>query len=330
MSRNLFVIPVSEEWEPHFRRTVESRISIPEIELEVASKGRLWGMEEGDLNRSTWEKMSPDDWIFFYANKEIFVASQVKTKFRHDSLGGQIWNNPSSTLLFTLERLTPVSIPIEDLRELLNYKSGYYPQGPKPVKKEKLEDLLSQYPSIESCVDYYATSTEDISSQVAELDGQTARASLAVEEGEELPIDMYLGSDGETADSKDEDNGPSLAELRKIAEQDGSETTTTTTTTTTQYDRSAAVKAYARERADGVCESCGKDAPFTSRTGEPYLEVHHVFEVSDEGPDKPNAVIALCPTCHRRVHYGEDGNKYNYQLINTLNDIESDLDLDTE
>lgn len=90
------------------------------------------------------------------------------------------------------------------------------------------------------------------------------------------------------------------------------------------------MRAYARERAASVCEGCGKDAPFTSRTGEPYLEVHHVFEVSDEGPDKPDAVIALCPTCHTRVHDSEDGNEYNYQLIDTLKDIEANLDLDTE
>jgi 5-methylcytosine-specific restriction protein A len=28
-------------------------------------------------------------------------------------------------------------------------------------------------------------------------------------------------------------------------------------------------------------------------------------------------VIAVCPNCHRRVHYGEDGDAFNNDLIET-------------
>jgi hypothetical protein len=40
----------------------------------------------------------------------------------------------------------------------------------------------------------------------------------------------------------------------------------------------------------------------------------------DGGPDHPAWVIALCPKCHRRAHYGADGPEYNRTLTNRAND----------
>lgn len=88
-----------------------------------------------------------------------------------------------------------------------------------------------------------------------------------------------------------------------------------TETSRTTYTRSAAVRAYARRVADGVCQGCGDPAPFVGRDGEPFLEVHHLHRRSDGGPDHPDNVVALCPNCHRRVHYGEDGEEFNRELI---------------
>lgn len=81
--------------------------------------------------------------------------------------------------------------------------------------------------------------------------------------------------------------------------------------------RAEAVRRYALARAKGICEGCLSPAPFSAKEG-PYLEVHHVFRLSDGGPDHPAAVIALCPNCHRRVHYGIDGNQFNGELIEWL------------
>ncbi len=44
--------------------------------------------------------------------------------------------------------------------------------------------------------------------------------------------------------------------------------------------------------------------------------------LSDGGPDHPSFVIALCPTCHRRVHYGFDGLEYNEDLVAKLESLE--------
>lgn len=80
------------------------------------------------------------------------------------------------------------------------------------------------------------------------------------------------------------------------------------------YERSEAVRAYVLARAAGICEACDEPAPFTKKGGGPYLESHHTKLVADDGPDHPAWVSAICPTCHRRIHSGEDGVDWNKGL----------------
>lgn len=59
------------------------------------------------------------------------------------------------------------------------------------------------------------------------------------------------------------------------------------------------------ERAQGYCEGCKSPAPFISRArNEPYLEVHHRIRLADGGDDTVDNAIALCPNCHRKMHFG--------------------------
>lgn len=80
------------------------------------------------------------------------------------------------------------------------------------------------------------------------------------------------------------------------------------------YERSEKVKSYVLARAKGICEACEAPAPFKKKDGSHYLEPHHTKRLSDEGPDRPDWVGAICPTCHRRIHSGEDGAIYNTHL----------------
>lgn len=112
-----------------------------------------------------------------------------------------------------------------------------------------------------------------------------------------------------------------LRRLRKQAEADATENPvkhTTTTSTGAQYRRSDKIREYALARADGRCEACGNVAPFDIPSGEPFLEVHHVHELGKGGADNPTLVIAVCPNCHREIHYGKHGNQLNEELKNKL------------
>ena len=128
-----------------------------------------------------------------------------------------------------------------------------------------------------------------------------------------------------SADSSDQSPTEDIDLLRKQAEKNSVDNVTESaskTQSTKQYHRSQAVRDYVMARADGVCEGCETSAPFTSKTGDPYLHAHHVYELSDGGSDTPDTVIALCPNCHYRVHHGEDGNEYNKELEQKLSEIE--------
>ena len=85
----------------------------------------------------------------------------------------------------------------------------------------------------------------------------------------------------------------------------GSKQPTKTNSTVTSYSRDAKVKAWVLNAANGHCECCGNKAPFTSTSGIPFLEVHHLRRLADGGSDTPQNAVALCPNCHRELHYGQ-------------------------
>jgi 5-methylcytosine-specific restriction enzyme A len=83
---------------------------------------------------------------------------------------------------------------------------------------------------------------------------------------------------------------------------------------TTAYARSKAIRDYVLMRAGGMCEACDREAPFLTDSERPYLETHHIRRLSDGGPDHPSRVAGVCPNCHRRAHYGNDREEFNYRL----------------
>lgn len=84
--------------------------------------------------------------------------------------------------------------------------------------------------------------------------------------------------------------------------------------TTTTYFRDPAVRAWVLENANGKCEACGSDAPFTLPDGYPFLEVHHMISMSLGGPDTIENAIALCPNCHRKCHLSKNKDLFNSEI----------------
>lgn len=69
------------------------------------------------------------------------------------------------------------------------------------------------------------------------------------------------------------------------------------------WERSALVRQAVLARSQGRCEYCGRPG-FLKENGETYIETHHIVPLSEDGPDVPNNVIALCPEHHRQAHFG--------------------------
>lgn len=85
----------------------------------------------------------------------------------------------------------------------------------------------------------------------------------------------------------------------------GNHMPSTSTTIATQFARDSRVKAWVLQEAKGVCDLCDSQSPFNGSDSLPYLEVHHVRQLADGGSDSVENAVALCPNCHRELHYGE-------------------------
>jgi predicted HNH restriction endonuclease len=90
------------------------------------------------------------------------------------------------------------------------------------------------------------------------------------------------------------------------------------TTEASQFKRDASVKAWVLNKANGICECCGRSAPFKGTDGLPYLEVHHVQKLAEKGTDMTSNAVAVCPNCHRELHYGGQAKQLVEQLYQSI------------
>lgn len=94
-----------------------------------------------------------------------------------------------------------------------------------------------------------------------------------------------------------------------------------------EYKRATAnIRKYAMLRGNGFCEYCNCPAPFKDANGFPYLEIHHLHRLADDGPDSPANVAALCPNCHRMAHFGQNKAQMGSTLKMIVGEKETSLE----
>jgi 5-methylcytosine-specific restriction protein A len=91
------------------------------------------------------------------------------------------------------------------------------------------------------------------------------------------------------------------------------------TTTATRYRRLVSVQVWVLCRAKQTCEGCCSSAPFLTDDDLPFLEVHHLRPLAEGGPDTVDNAVALCPNCHRRLHYSKDRLAFRAEILARLN-----------
>lgn len=69
--------------------------------------------------------------------------------------------------------------------------------------------------------------------------------------------------------------------------------------------RPSALSNKIKEINDYTCMICG-DPGFEKKNGGKYAEVHHMIELNKQAPQSLQSwnVIVVCPTCHKKLHYG--------------------------
>jgi 5-methylcytosine-specific restriction protein A len=139
------------------------------------------------------------------------------------------------------------------------------------------------------------------------------------------PIDQFDHQDLETQNSLENLvlEPSEFYNLRKKALKNSNKSSKPNKIVLTEYkSRSIEIKKYALLRANGLCENCGKNAPFLNSNNIPFLEVHHIFSLADDGPDHPINVAAICPNCHREAHYGKEKETLKDRLAQKIREKE--------
>lgn len=92
--------------------------------------------------------------------------------------------------------------------------------------------------------------------------------------------------------------------------------------TISTYPRNNTLKNYVKRRSNYSCEmpSCNY-VPFIKNSDEPYVEIHHVIPLSEGGEDTVLNTVALCPNCHRALHYAKNRETLREKLLDYLRNL---------
>lgn len=147
----------------------------------------------------------------------------------------------------------------------------------------------------------------------------------AVAEGAAIPGSFRTSLTERTADSELLENRVDALLHGELEKPIGNATPKKTVLTSEAFERDPAVKAWVLKAANGSCELCLSDAPFVKADGVRYLEVHHVRPLAEGGKDMIENTVALCPNCHRRMHYGAERLALRAQLVERIKRLSHDI-----
>lgn len=175
---------------------------------------------------------------------------------------------------------------------------------------------------VEKYIDYFITRNKDFIKeaiktyqlpQMREAHSKGAVEYLAKNYSEQVSNPIYELTDLPTIDEFIEDEKWEIKRARKLSKSKRFEKLKKSASkpkkiivSQSVFRRNPYVIAEILERANGICERCGKEAPFIKDLdGTPFLEVHHILPLAEGGNDTVENAIALCPNCHRHAHYGK-------------------------
>jgi len=174
--------------------------------------------------------------------------------------------------------------PVHGARELVLGNSGTWVRGPTfEIKKPATNRVLNAIKS--------STKSKKSRNKLNKILGAINDKNNSI--SEELEVESSFEDEVKEALATNLDNvsgntSPSQKEVRSY-----------------QYVRDPKVVAHILKKAKGICYDCNNNGPFISKTtGYHYLEAHHIQMLKDGGPDTIDNVVALCPNCHRKRHYG--------------------------
>jgi MoxR-like ATPase len=149
----LYFHPVNGDWLPDFKRTVETPLDLSDAvglpaELDHLDQARIWGTPYEIKKERYHEDIEPDDLVLFSQDGRFFAAGRIQHAFRSREFGKWAWDNEDSELVYTLTDFEEISIPTNTITDLLGYSGGYRVQGFTRPTSERLQELRSEFGSL--------------------------------------------------------------------------------------------------------------------------------------------------------------------------------------
>lgn len=180
----LYIVPVGENWIDQFDLTVDSPVSVPDEapeDLQREGKARIWGTTKGRQKRMFFEEMDPGDPMLFYNEGEFFAAGRVGTAFENQEVGKELWNNPESRFIFTVNDYQEISVPREEVTALFGYEDRWIPRRFLRVSPEAVNSLLQRYNSIEEAFQDFQTDNGPDGPGKPDNDGDDSREHTEIQ-----------------------------------------------------------------------------------------------------------------------------------------------------
>jgi 5-methylcytosine-specific restriction protein A len=286
---------------------VAVRVSSGEINPKAWVKDAPAGVKEAIVNCSLGHTFTEDDFTAIenslnelkdYGNRAAWV--EVKRRIPGDQLFKQLSSQSANAEGWSKEELLA---SVEAYVEMQRKERG----GQPFTKKRYYENLAATFGRTEKAFEYRMQNISYVLSLMGRdwlpglkpaknVGSRTAAIIEAlitqVEGRKSIPVAEF------EIKVQEESQKPHLPRPK------GNRSPQATSSEVTQFLRDASVKAWVLRQANGKCECCEMAAPFNGSNGIPYLEVHHVLQLADNGSDTVSNAIALCPNCHRELHYG--------------------------
>ncbi|MEV6448355.1 hypothetical protein [Amycolatopsis sp. NPDC051716] len=145
----------------HFRDTIDTRVRLADhadlIEPETFDAltaihpeglAQLWGATPGlsGRNVSRWRKLLPGDGVFFYGEKQIYMAGHIALTFHNPDLAVRLWgrdpNGLTWELIYALVNLRDITLPIGEVRTALGWNDKAFIQGFTVVDGRQAENMV--------------------------------------------------------------------------------------------------------------------------------------------------------------------------------------------
>ena len=164
----IFLAPRSgEQSSNNFEKTIEGGYQKIDLNKYLTAQDRaalkdydtlyIWGNRPG--NKTSWGKMNPGDYVFFYQRGKIIWVGKLLYKTHNKSLADSLWGpyeykstKESWEYVYFLKDMQNVEIDYGVIRDSAGYKPNHVVQGFQPLNQTGIQTILKRYGSIEAFI----------------------------------------------------------------------------------------------------------------------------------------------------------------------------------